>query len=358
MDSNIRPSTIREEIQEICFRRGGYPSAWARHESCPCCGSKRIRYLFSKYRIAHWVCRSCTFVFVNPYPDESTIEALYNASYYPAVRRFIEIPKAMQAACDISLSLSSEIYEEIIASIAKRKRNSGVWLDVGGGIGNFLAAVHRKNPGFDLFLNEMNAESRAFAQGHYNLKVLSDSPETLFRQGFRCDIITMLSVLEHIDHPFEFIKKYGALLNPTGIMMINIPRFSRMNRLFSKSASSNVVPPYHLSLFNEKNLRTLLARTEIFQDIESWQSGPKAFSLVDLMRVAEYFDVEVPREEMPAPKCIQTRSYKPLQLVAIDYLAKYDKILNPIITRLDGRLFLNVAAVKGTCGSSESTFKK
>lgn len=353
MGSQNRFSTLKEEIEEICFGKRGYPDAWPKHETCPCCGSGSIKYLFSKYRIAHWICRSCTFVFVNPYPDESTIEALYNASYYPAVRRFVEIPKARKAAHDVSLSLSSEIYDEIITYATDRKQG-GIWLDAGGGIGNFLAMVRQKNPGFDLFLNEMNAESQAFAQGHYHLTVLSDSPEALFKQGFRCDIITMLSVLEHIDRPFEFMKKYAALLNPNGIMMINIPRFSRMNRLFSKSASSSVVPPYHLSLFNEKNIRALLARTALFQDIDSWQSGPKAFSLVDLMRVAEYFDVEVPREEMPAPKCIQTRSYRPLQLVAIDYLAKYDKILDPIITRLDGRLFLNVAAVKGSRRPLES----
>lgn len=346
--SNLPPcTTLQEEIADICFTRGTYPSGWPHHDSCPCCGSTSISYSFKKYKIAHWLCRTCRFVFVNPYPDTAIIEALYNSAYYSAVRRLIEIPKARKGSEDASQSLPSRIYSDIISYITKQKQG-GVWLDVGGGIGNFLSTVRSTNPKFDLFLNEMNNESRAFAQDYYGLNVLSEPPETLARQGFHCDIITMLSVLEHISHPLEFIMRYSSLLNPHGILVINIPRFSSLNRLFSKGASSNVVPPYHLSFFNEKNIQTLFARTRCFQSVEWWQCGPKAFSLVDIMHVGEYFDVEIPQQESDAPKCTQIRSYATIQNIAIDYLAKYDNLLSGFITRMDGNLFLNIAATKGT----------
>ncbi len=345
MDSMRTFFTIREEVEEICFRRSGYPDAWPRHQSCPCCGSRDIRAFFSKFGISHWVCSSCSFVFVNPYPDASTLEELYNASYYPAVREYVEMPKARREALDISMSIPAEDYLKIISHVVEMK-SGGAWLDVGGGIGNFLKFVSLKSRGFDLYLNEMNAESKAFAASHYGLTVLPEPPVELLRQGFGFDVITVLSVLEHTSHPLGFIKSYGALLKPGGIMVISIPRFSFLNRVFSRSASSNIAPPYHLSMFNDGNIRTLLEGTGMFAGITSWHSGPKAFSLIDLMRVAEYFDIEIPRHEMDAPKCIQLRPYTKLQNVAIDYLAVLDRKIGPLISRIDGRLLLTVAAQK------------
>jgi SAM-dependent methyltransferase len=339
-------ATLRQEIEDICFKQNNYPSAWPIHESCPCCGSQSIKYSFSKYNMAHWICRSCKFVFLNPYPNLAILERLYNASYYPAVRKYIEIPKAIQGDRNASLSLSSEIYSEIISYVGNRKQE-GKWLDVGGGIGGFLNHVRTMYPHFDLSLNEKNTEAHVFAQDFYGLKVYSEPPETLAQQGIRFDIITILSVLEHTSHPLEFIRSYAALLNTNGLLIINIPRLSKLNRWVSKSSSSNIIPPYHLSFFNEKNIISLLSRVRGFNNIDWWQCGHKAFSLFDIMQIGEYFDVETPQCEMISPKCIQVKSYTPLKDKIINKLAKYDRLLEPIITKIDGKLFLNVVATMG-----------
>jgi transposase-like protein len=346
MDNTSSYATINEEIEDICFNRFGYPHEWPTHGECPCCGSDRIRYFFSKFKLQHWICRSCKFIFVNPYPSRAAIEAIYNASYYPAVRRYIEIPKAINELQDVSMSTSTKISDEIISYLTQRRKTDGKWLDVGGGIGSFLSFVQKRNPGFDLFLNEMNSESRSFAQNHYSLKVLSDPPEILFSKGLRFDIITILSVFEHISHPLDFIKGYGALLNKGGIILVSIPRFSRLNILLSKSGSNTAAPPYHLSLFNDKNIHNLFERVKLFQSIELWQSGPKAFSLTDMMQVGEYFDIEVPQQEMDAPLCMQVRPYTRFQDKVINKLAKIDHQIEALLTRIDGKLILNIAAVR------------
>src|SRR5208337_3862747 len=105
-------------------------------------------------------------------------------------------------------------------------------------------------------------------------------------------------------------------------------------------------PPYHLSLFNEKNIHILFEKVKIFQLIESWQSGPKAFSLTDMMQVGEYFDIEIPQQEMDAPRCMQVRPYTRFQDKVINKLAKYDHQLEALLTRIDGKLLLNIAAVR------------
>jgi hypothetical protein len=339
--------TLRQEIEDICFNQKSYFSKWPLHESCPCCGSSAIGYYFSKYKMAHWVCRSCKFVFLNPYPNPTILERLYNASYYPAVRKYIEIPKAMKGDRDASLSLSSEIYRDIILFIGKCKLD-GKWLDVGGGIGSFLNYVRSLYPRFDLFLNEKNKDAHVFAQDFYGLRVFSETPETLFKNGIRFDIITILSVLEHTSHPLEFIKSYTALLNPGGLLVINIPRLSPLNRWISKGSSSNIIPPYHLSFFNEKNILLLLSRVGGLTSFNLWQCGPKAFSLSDVMQIGEYFDIETPQCEMASPKCIQVKPYTPLKDKLVNKLASYDHLFDPLIRKIDGRLFLNIVATKGS----------
>lgn len=337
--------TLQKEIYGICFKETGYPHKWPKHSICPCCGSKLIRKSFYKYDICHWICARCSFVFVNPYPDEHTIRRLYNASYYTAVREHIEIPRALTNGKDTSLSVSDEYCHDIIDSILQKKK-TGRWLDVGGGIGSFLNMVRAANSNFELFLNESNENAADFAREHYKLNVLLDSPKELKTSGYHFDVITFMSVIEHISHPIDFIKSYTDLLNPGGILLINIPRFSPLNRYFSRSASNNAVPPYHLSLFYEKNIIPALENLDLFSDITFWQQGENAFSLIDLMHVSEYFDVKVPQDDTTSPECFQSRPYTRLQIYCIDYLARINKRVQRLITAIDGSIFLNILAVK------------
>ena len=136
----------------------GYPHQWPVHDTCPCCGSTRIKEYFYKYKINHWICKNCSFVFVNPYPDEHTIRRLYNASYYNAVREHIEIPKALMDGRDTSQSITDEYCHDIIDRILQIKK-TGKWLDVGGGIGSFLHMVQAENSQYELFLNEWNEKT-------------------------------------------------------------------------------------------------------------------------------------------------------------------------------------------------------
>jgi len=246
---------------------------------------------------------------------------------------------------DTSQSISDKYCQDIIDHILQEK-NSGKWLDVGGGIGSFLHLVQAKNSQYELFLNEWNENAADFAREHYNLNVLLDSPEELKGLGYSFDVISFISVIEHISHPIEFITSYADLLNPGGILLINIPRFSMLNRYLSKSASNNVVPPYHLSLFHEKNIVPALHKLNLFSEITSWQQGENAFSLIDLMHVSEYFDVKVPQEDTTSPECFQSRSYTKLQVFCIDYLARITKKIHGAIKAVDGSIFLNILAVK------------
>src|SRR6478735_5652106 len=81
-----RPKMLSEEIVEICLSDGRYPTQWPRHEACPACGGKDLVVTFSKLGFNHDECRSCEFVFVNPFPPSDIIARLYAGDYYTNTR--------------------------------------------------------------------------------------------------------------------------------------------------------------------------------------------------------------------------------------------------------------------------------
>ena len=58
-------------------------------------------------------------------------DIIYNAAYYPGVRKYIEIPRALGKLEDVSQSMAENFYFEIIDLVRKRKV-TGKWLDVRG----------------------------------------------------------------------------------------------------------------------------------------------------------------------------------------------------------------------------------
>lgn len=340
-------TTLQEEIHGICAL-SSYPSKWIRHEICPCCASKKIMYAFSKFSITHSKCRECKFHFVNPYPDEQTSHLLYNSSYYPSVRENVEIPLARKKKSPIaSVSMPAEEYFSI-AKYIHQKKPHGAWLDVGGGIGSFLAYVRDNYPSYQLFLNEQNVKSADFAKNFYGLNILSQSAQELAEKGKSFDIITIIAVLEHIPNPQEFIKTYSLLLNEGGLMYILVPNYTRLNRLFSKQHSSNVIPPYHLSFFNTQNLKSFFKNNTSLKEIEAWESGDRAFLFEHFTGTSELMDVKIPSSETPKQECIQKRKPSFWKKVLSYFLTKtnIDEHMKPLIVRFDGKMLIHLAGIK------------
>lgn len=335
--------TLHEEIYGICFVETGYPSKWVRHDACPCCGSGKIFYFFDKFNIAHWSCKACNFVFVNPYPDDPVVKRLYNASYYPSVRQYIEIPKALKGIEDASESMGASHYREVIGLISKYG-NRGAWLDVGGGIGTFLHLVKKQLPDFTLYLNETNEHAAGFARGHYGLNVLSFSPSEMIERGLHFNVITMLSVLEHANGPRNFIKDYANLLQPGGVFLICVPHYTTLNRIFSKQYSYNVIPPYHLCFFNKRNLKIMVERAFSFEKVEIMDAGTAAFSFTHLARLSPD-DIVVPDRECEEQEIIYKSSLSPARGFFLKLFSECDRFLGRAVKKADGGEFLYAVAL-------------
>jgi ABC-type polysaccharide/polyol phosphate transport system ATPase subunit/SAM-dependent methyltransferase len=335
--------TLRAEIEDICFVQGGYPNGWPMHDDCPCCGSTQIRPHFDKYGMSHWICRPCEFVFVNPYPPDEILTRLYDGAYYTGVRRHVEEPRARSGHEDASMSVAA-VHLEPIIDYVRARRTQGVWLDVGGGIGSFAASVRRNLPGFRVMLSELNRESIRFAREEYNLDVVEGSLVELRERGVRADVISLVAVLEHVAKPLQFLRELRDLLEPGGLLIANVPRFSRLNRYLSLGSNANVCPPFHLSLFDEDNLKLLFGRVGGLGGVDMWTGGERTFSMLDFVSFGDHFDLQVPTEPTTSIRNLQLQGYTEREQRFLNYLSEGDREFAQELAAIDGLMLLTAVA--------------
>jgi 2-polyprenyl-3-methyl-5-hydroxy-6-metoxy-1,4-benzoquinol methylase len=341
----FRYKTLREEIHKVCFEIHQYPRHWPRHECCPCCGSSKIKYAFAKYQIDHWKCRQCAFFFVNPYPPQEVLRELYDGAYYTGVRKYIEEPKVRKGAMDASLTVGLD-YLKPVAEEVFRLKPAGTWLDVGGGIGGFANAIRTWNPNYQVFLNELNADSCRFARDFYKINVLGCSLPQLREQGLSFDVISMVGVLEHISHPRAVLEQMGQLLKPDGMLALTVPRFSPLNALISRGASPCVVPPFHLSLFNCRNLMMCLKSSGLYKKLKAWTSGHRAFNMMQFLQYGDKWDLIVPTREQDAVTNIKLTTWTADDEKQGRRLEEMDEFLAPWIETIDGKGLINIVLRK------------
>jgi SAM-dependent methyltransferase len=339
--------TLEDEIRRVCFIEGRYPDGWPKHDRCPCCTHGETAYIFSKHELRHSMCKRCSFVFLDPYPSDALLERIYNADYYPAVRRFVELPKARVGKISALFSFPEAVLERTIAQAAPSKEGS--WLEVGGGIGHFAQLIRQRRPSWRVVLNEMNASSVSLAREVYGLETLAQGADAMLAAGLRFEVISMIAVLEHVPRPFEMLSQYARLLAPGGRLVIGVPRFSPLNRSVSKDSSASVTPPYHVSHFDEINLGVLLDRIGSLDREHRvvWQDGPNAFKLIDLVKSWPHYLVEVPDHEIDAPRCVESVPFQANMLRWLNALAAADEQTRDLIADIDGGLYLTTIAVRG-----------
>lgn len=337
--------TFNKEISAL-RKKTGYPQKWPKYNLCPCCQSRNIKYYFKKFSYTHWICNQCKFVFLNPFPNESTSNDLYNGFYFNAVRKYISIPKAKRKSDKANTSMNVKYYYEIVDYICQKKQN-GSWLDVGGGIGTFLDIVRKRSDNkFDLYLNESNQISASFAKKYYGLKVLTKSAKEISKSSLRFDIITANAVLEHVPYPFTFISEYFKLLKAGGLLLLNIPHYTTLNRILSKQHSPNVIPPSHINFFNKKNIYFMINRLNRVNKVKIWDTGPTPFSFVHLLKISESYHIKIPSKESQRVECQIKEKLNISKLFFAAICCLLNLFSSKVIAMIDGGVYMNISITK------------
>lgn len=223
-------SLSRTPSSSTVHRTGG-------QRTCPACGSiseGAAEEHFHNASLYH--CAACDLDFWHPVkmPDDSWHEIVYQGRdnkempLEPGHKFFLTDPRAPK---------------------------NGRLLDIGCGVGNFLAAAQRH--GFDVTGIEINRNAVEFARSHYGLKkTFVARPDEYWQehQGETFDVVTFFEVLEHQVNPRAFLNAAKRFVAESGFIALSVPNRERWQTKFETLD----YPPNHLTRWSPLALRNFL----------------------------------------------------------------------------------------------------
>lgn len=139
--------------------------------------------------------------------------------------------------------------------------------DVGGGAGTFLAAA--RDAGFAPAGNELAPGAVALAKERYDIDMHLGDLSNLGEMGTH-DVVTMWCVLAHVVDHDELLRQVQGLLKPGGVLFLQTPRWSLMDKAGLGSSDltrgratqlvDRRVSSHHMILHTAKSIRLNLER--------------------------------------------------------------------------------------------------
>lgn len=228
---------------------------------CLLCGSTELDRVVPENNIVR--CRACDFVFDNPRPSLDELVAYYS----------------QESKYDGWLEKESgrdRLWKRRLGLILKH-RNSGSLLDVGTGIGQFLALARGW---FNVVGTEVSESAVRIAREKYGLPVRRGTLEEVDFGEERFDVITITHVLEHVPYPDATVERCLSLLKEGGILVIAVPnemhsvprrlikfvlgalgskKFRKFGKLgLQKLVLDGTINEIHVSHFTDRTLRRWL----------------------------------------------------------------------------------------------------
>ena len=228
--------------------------------ACDVCGAIEFQPVSSQAAVVE--CRRCGYRFVNPRPSQAEIVAAYSdPHFYDA---WIEDDAGRIRMWSKRLEL------------VRRAATGSTLLDVGAGIGTFLALA-RDRAGWSVSGTEVSSAAVAIARQRYGLELLQGQAQALPLPQAAFATVTLWHVLEHVPSPSRLLEACHATLAPGGRLVIACPNDDDASHvparvkawLMSRLGRPGIVPPryerlrpgseIHLSHFTRRVLSRLLA---------------------------------------------------------------------------------------------------
>ena len=142
------------------------------------------------------------------------------------------------------------------AAVGSRQRR---FFEIGCGDGNYLASCRRA--GWDVAGSEFSEDTVALIRRRHDISVtMADVPiET--PAGAPYPVVGAFHVFEHLYHPVEWLHAVGRMLEPAGLLHLQVPNYGSLIRLLTGAAWSAHVFPQHVYFYTPATLEVLLERT-------------------------------------------------------------------------------------------------
>ena len=217
--------------------------------NCPGCASPNTGPAWRYKDFEIYECHACDLQFTNPM--EAGSQAFYEMQYEDDV--------AAAAAGNIHPGyqfLKDKIDAVIQKWIPDGKRRV---IDIGCGVGLLLIDLQKR--GMDCFGIDFNPHLVRIAREQFGLNVEVRRLEDVAAMEVRYDLALLSHVLEHVVDPPGLLRQIATLLNPGGLLIIDVPNplyCRERTRFYRGELTWNLYPPHHLSFWSEKPMKIVL----------------------------------------------------------------------------------------------------
>lgn len=179
-------------------------------------------------------------------------------------------------AIEQSLGLSHpDIYLCAADILKNNKLDSGVFLDVGAGLGQFLQML-KKQTNFSLFGVDLM---------YSNIKgvewFVQDLNRNLQFQSEKFDVVSCIEVVEHIENPRKLMREIFRVLKPGGYVLFSTPNNESWRAILSFILRGHFVAftdssyPAHITAINQMDMDRVCKEAG-FMDIQFFYSNKGA----------------------------------------------------------------------------------
>lgn len=249
------------ELEELVDPATGLVSdRFARVIACPLCAGDSHTILFVKRGYPIVRCDDCALVFANPQVDESLVLAEYRAEGARANDLWVDV-----LLSERQLELDREKFEEILDEL-EPYRGEGKLLDIGTSIGLFpRLAIDR---GWDATGNEFGERAREVARERFGLDVTDAPLDAMDVEAASFDVVTLNSVLEHVNEPRRMLSQVHSLLKPRGALFAIVPNVESLACRVLHDRAATFDGRNHLVYFSPRTLTSMLD-AEGFEAVET-----------------------------------------------------------------------------------------
>jgi 2-polyprenyl-3-methyl-5-hydroxy-6-metoxy-1,4-benzoquinol methylase len=224
---------------------------------CPNCGLASVKehlstrdYFITRETFTIYECANCKVLFTHPFPEPDVLYSKYYKSenYLSHNKKTSDLFSVLYRTIQkINISKKLKLLENVNQTREKKI------LEVGAGIGDFLAACHKL--GWKCFGVEPSEQARQVAKQFNDLDLYSSMDE-IGERNF--SIITLWHVLEHIPNLGETILKLKNLLITSGCVIIAVPNHNSFDAKHYKQFWAGYDVPRHLYHFNKESLISIM----------------------------------------------------------------------------------------------------
>jgi 2-polyprenyl-3-methyl-5-hydroxy-6-metoxy-1,4-benzoquinol methylase len=248
------PSSIssKEAPCPICFTHG----AIARSP-----GRDRL-FGLAQGRFPFFRCVSCGCVFQHPLPEDAALAGFYPKEYWwdresASEKGWVRLFRGLEKAYREFVVAD---HVRFLESCARKFPAAGKkLLDIGCGSGTFLHVA--RSHGFIPHGMDISSQAVEIVKRQYGYAVRQGKIGDEIWENHRFDFITMFHVLEHLTDPRLGLACAAELLQPDGILIIQVPNVSSMQARLFGNLWYGLDVPRHVINYTPKALGILLRET-------------------------------------------------------------------------------------------------